>query len=307
MTWRYGHDMEPESRLMRYVLAVAQELNFTRAAASRHIAQPSLSAQIRLLEGQLGVTLLRRSTRAVTLTEAGQALVDRGPAALAGMEQAWEAARQAGRGELGTLQLAYPLSAGRDTIPQLLQVLHQAYPLITVTTEVLPTPKVLTAVRDGRAGVGVARAAASVAGTRLEPLRHDPLGVLVAADHPLVSGGPVDLTTVADYPIVIHPRAANPSHHDFIVDLFAARGLHPSLVERDIAFDLSQHLIIGGTVSTLVGRSAAVGLPNTLCWLPLSDQITVTVSLVLPAGEPAATVQRFVDLALAHAAAHDWL
>ena len=299
--------MEPESRLLRYFLAVAEELNFTRAANNLHIAQPSLSAQIRRLEAQLGVPLLRRSTRAVALTEAGQALLDRGPAALAGLEQAWQAARRAGRGEVGTLRLAYPLSAGHDTAPRLVQALHQAYPRIAVTTDVLPTPKVLRAVRDARADAGIARAPAPMEGTRLQPLRHDQIGVLVATDHPLAHKPAVELGDVADYPVVLHPRTANPSHHDFITDLFTSRALHPTMVERDITFDLSQRFITDGAATTLIGHSSAQNLPSNLCWIPLADPITVTVTLVLAANEPPATVKRFHQVARTHAAAHGWL
>jgi DNA-binding transcriptional LysR family regulator len=299
--------MEPETRLLRYFLAVAAELNFTRAANKLHISQPSLSAQIRQLEAQLGVSLLRRNTHAASLTEAGQALSDRGPAALAGLEQAWEAARQVGRGEAGTLRLAYTLSAGHDTAPQLVQALHDTYPQITVTTEVLPTPNVLLAVRDGRADVGIARAPAPMEGARLQALRDDPLGVLVAAEHPLAARPTVELSAVADYPLVLHPRSANASHYDFIVDLFVSRGLQPSLVERDITFDLSQRCVTNGAASSLVGRSSTVGLPGNVSWVPLADAITVAVTLVLPTGEQPATVKRFLQVARAHAAAHDWL
>lgn len=299
--------MEPESRLLRYFLEVAEELNFTRAADNLHIAQPSLSAQIRHLESQLGVTLLRRSTRAVSLTEAGRALVERGPAALAGMEQAWEAARRAGRGEVGTLRLAYPLSAGHDTAPCLIQALHETYPHITVTTEVLPTPKVLLAVRDGRADAGIARAPAPMEGTRLQPLREDRMGILVATDHPLAGNATAALSDVAGYPVVLHPRTANPSHYDFVVDLFASRGLQPTMVERDIAFDLSHRFIAGGAATTLVGHSSAQGLPSNVCWIPLADPVTVSVALVLAASESPATVECFQRVARTHAAAHGWL
>ena len=77
--------MEPEARLLRYFLAIAAELNFTRAAERLQIAQPALSAQIRQLEAQLGVQLLERTTRTVRLTAAGEVVREHGPGALAAL------------------------------------------------------------------------------------------------------------------------------------------------------------------------------------------------------------------------------
>lgn len=299
--------MDPDARLLRYFLAVAEELNFTRAAQRLHIAQPSLSAQIRQLEAQLGVQLLHRSTRSVSLTEAGRALQEHGPRAVTGLEQAWQAARDAGHGMIGTLRLAYPLSAGHDTVPQLVESMHHAHPGITVSTEVLPTPQVLAAVRDGRADAGVARTPAPLDGVRLRPLRQDPEGILVAADHPLAGSQAVELSTVANYPVVLHPRSDNPAHYDFIRGLFASRNLHPCFVERDIAFDLSQRAITDGTAVALVGHSAAIRLPADVHWVPLAEPILVTVALVLPAGDRAPITNHFTQVALTHAATYGWL
>src|SRR5215218_7462212 len=124
--------MSPEARLLRYFLAVADELNFTRAAEKLGIAQPALSAQIRRLEAQLDVRLLERTTRSVQLTDAGRIVQERGPAALAGLEQMWEAARRAGRGETGRLRVAYSPSAGYETAPRLVGALHARYPDIEI-------------------------------------------------------------------------------------------------------------------------------------------------------------------------------
>lgn len=299
--------MDPDLRMLRYFLAVAEELNFTKAAERLYIAQPSLSAQIRQLENQLGVPLLHRSTRTVSLTEAGQALLAHGPRALAGVQRAWQIARDAGHGLVGHLRLAYTLSAGHDTVPQLIQSLDETHPGITVTTEVLPTPQVLLAVRDGRADAGVARAPAPKSGVRITPVRNDAVGVLAATDHVLANRDAADLRDVADHPVVLHPRAANPAHHDFICELFASRGLRPSFVERDIAFDLSQRLVADGTAVALVGRSTALRLSPDLRWIPLAEPVAVTVALVLPAAGHSATADRFEAVALTYAAAHGWL
>jgi hypothetical protein len=76
---------------------------------------------------------------------------------------------------------------------------------------------------------------------------------------------------------------------------------------RAAAIDLTQRLITDGAAGTLVGRSCAPGLPGIVRWVPLRDTITVTVALVLTASEPPPTVQRFLHVARAHAAAHGWL
>ena len=133
--------MEPEVRLLRYFLAVAGELNFTRAAEALGIAQPALSAQIRQLEAQLGVQLLERTTRSVQLTDAGRVVQEQGPAALGALAGVWDAARRAGRGEVGRVRVAYSPSAGYETAPALVSAVRDRHPGIEVTTEVLSTPE----------------------------------------------------------------------------------------------------------------------------------------------------------------------
>ena len=100
-----------ELRHFRYFVAVAEELNFTRAAERLHIAQPPLSTQIRLLEEDLGMQLFLREKRRVYLTQAGRDLLVRAKAILAAADEAKSAVQRAARGESGELRPGYTPSA----------------------------------------------------------------------------------------------------------------------------------------------------------------------------------------------------
>jgi DNA-binding transcriptional LysR family regulator len=89
----------PELRRLRYFVAVATERNFTRAAERLHVAQPALSRQVRLLERELGVELLRRTTHEVALTDAGRFLLERAPGVLNATDELWRAVRGFAAGE----------------------------------------------------------------------------------------------------------------------------------------------------------------------------------------------------------------
>lgn len=300
--------MEPEARLLRYFLAVAAELNFTRAAERLQIAQPALSAQIRRLETQLGVKLLERTTRAVHLTAAGQVVHERGPAALAALADVWEAARRAGRGELGRLRVAYSPSAGYETAPALVAAARERYPGVEVTAEVMPTPDIVRAVREAQVDVGIARTPSSDRDVRLRTVRVEPLGVLVPEDHPLAARSEVTLAAVAQYPILMHPRSANPAQHDVITALLTRAGVTPRFVARSVAFDPTQRMIREGRAIGLVGISSTDGLAAGLRWVPIAERdATITIDLVLRAHDLPPAADRFERLAVATAAAKGWL
>src|SRR5689334_3110622 len=124
--------MDLEPRLLRYFLAVAEELHFGRAAARLYISQPSLSNQIQKLEHSLGEPLFVRTSRAVKLTAAGRGLLEEAPLVLAAMEQAAERVRLAGADVAGTVRLGYPPSAGFETIGALLAAVENDNPNMTV-------------------------------------------------------------------------------------------------------------------------------------------------------------------------------
>src|SRR5512137_594893 len=94
-------------RQLRYFVAVAEELNFSRAARRLHMSQPPLSLQIKAIEEELGATLLERTRRKVELTEPGRLFLDRARSVLAAVDGAGDAVRRVARGEEGEIRVAF--------------------------------------------------------------------------------------------------------------------------------------------------------------------------------------------------------
>src|SRR5919199_4976192 len=107
----------PDLRRLGYFVAVAQERNFTRAAERLHVAQPALSRQVRLLERELGVALLHRTTHAFELTEAGEFLLEHGSELADAADALWRDVRGFGAGQLGAVLRAYGGNPGHPAPP----------------------------------------------------------------------------------------------------------------------------------------------------------------------------------------------
>jgi hypothetical protein len=145
-------------------------------------------------------------------------------------------------------------------------------------------------------------------GVRLRIVRLERHGVLVPVGHALARGPEVELSAVASHPILVHPRAANPAHHNLLIDLFRGAGLEPRLVERPVAFDPTQRLIVEGRAIGLVGASSVAGIADGLCWVPLADPAPrLEVQLVLREVRTSPVADRFERVAVAFAAAAGWL
>jgi DNA-binding transcriptional LysR family regulator len=122
-----------ELRQLRYLVALAEELNFTRAAASEHIAQPALSQQIRRLEGEVGLALVERTTRHVALTEAGRLLVVRARRILAELDS-METELQGLRGmDTGHVTIGAMHTMGPVDLSLALALFHDLHPNVGLT------------------------------------------------------------------------------------------------------------------------------------------------------------------------------
>ncbi|TVT53539.1 LysR family transcriptional regulator [Amycolatopsis rhizosphaerae] len=215
-----------ELRQLRYFLTVAEELHFGRAAERLHIGQPAVSQQLRRLERELGVSLFDRTTRTVTLTEAGKRLVPHARAVIAAETRAKEAivglrAEQAGTVRLGTSD---GLGARLD---RLLARFSHYCPAAQVELVHAPTEQRLRAVRSGELDATLVRGKWDRPELRLIPVWTDRVLAALPAAHPLALRGEIEIAALAGLPLRLSPRTRNPALYDLVVASCREAGFEP--------------------------------------------------------------------------------
>lgn len=219
-----------ELRHLRYFRAVAEELHFGRAAERLHIAQPPLSQQIRQLEKELGVQLLVRSTRRVSLTAAGQAYLARTVAILDDVDDAGAQARRIDSGGEGHLSIGCVGSATYSLLPQFVRALREELPLVEVRVrgEML-APAQLAALVTGDIDIALLRPPVLDAGLRTERLRRDRLLVALPVGHLLAQRDSLTMADLRDEDFVAHAGQGRSVMGDLVVTLATEAGFTPRI------------------------------------------------------------------------------
>lgn len=184
--------MALDVRQIRCFIKVAESLHFGRAADQLHIAQSAVSRQIQALEKSLGVLLLHRNKRApIRLTDAGQHFLAEVRSGLAQLERAESAARQAGRGESGRIEIGYIASATYSgLLPSVIYAHHRDFPAVTVTLLEMETWRQLEALSENRIDVGFLRPRPEYPpGITVVPQLRETLSIALRVDHPLAATG----------------------------------------------------------------------------------------------------------------------
>ncbi|MBY8877703.1 LysR family transcriptional regulator [Actinacidiphila acidipaludis] len=197
-----------ELRQLEYLVAVADEGGFTRAATALHVAQPGVSAQIRQLERELGQPLFDRSARAVRLTEAGEAVLPYARAALEAVAGARLAVQELTGLLRGRVAIGTVTSLGSDmNVPGLLAAFHTEHPGVEITLTEDTSDRLLQGVLDGRydlAFAGLAGAAPPGIGT--QTVVDSALVAAVAPGDPLARRRSVPVRALADRPLIVLPH-----------------------------------------------------------------------------------------------------
>jgi len=244
-----------ELRHLRYFQALAETLNFTRAAERLHIAQPPLSRQIQLLEDELGVALIERG-RPLRLTEAGRFFYEHSSALLEQMTKVCDSTRRIGSGEKAWLGIGFAPSTLYGVLPELIRRLRSDAGLELGLSE-MTTLQQVAALKTGRIDVGFGRIHIDDAAIQQQVLTLDPLVAVLPAGHPLLPG-PVSLAELARESFVLYPGNPRPSYADHVLALFAAHGLRIAVAQWTNELQTAIGLVAAGIGITLVPASVQV-------------------------------------------------
>jgi DNA-binding transcriptional LysR family regulator len=288
-------------RLVEYFVAVAEELHFGRAAERLHIAQPSLSQQIRRLEAQLGVSLLERNSRNVHLTAAGQALLQEGRNTLSQAPHAIQTVRAAGAPRL---TVGFYGSAASELLPEVLREFSERLPGIEVSVRELLLGSV-DDILDGSVNIAFTRLLPGQAELEVEVLTQEPRLAALASTHPLASHEALTFADLRDESFVINPVA----RQDGPPPRWLAEQRRHELPGRVAAEATSLQeilaLVAAGRGVCLVPQAVADHYPRAnVRYMPVSDADPAVVSLAWRRGPICPAVKAFIE-ASRHVAASE--
>ncbi|MEV3973527.1 LysR substrate-binding domain-containing protein [Streptomyces sp. NPDC050698] len=277
-------------RRLRYFLAVADTLSFSRAAEELHIAQPVLSRQIALLERELGAVLLERSTRGTTLTDAGRLIAEDGRQLL---RSAGALERRARHAAQGIEQLTIGFMPGLLVTP-IVQGLRQSFPDIGIELVRTGWHDQVETILDGRVDLGLVRLPVPRRGLQIEPLFQEARVAVLSVSHPLAAAEELSPHALAEYDLLQSPHAA-PEWREARL----ARGLplptagdHPHEVEIKL-----ERVAASSGVAFLPASTARFYTRPDVVVRPVPGLATGTVGVAWAEGRDSAALNRAITLA----------
>ncbi|MBB3460832.1 LysR family transcriptional regulator [Rhizobium sp. BK377] len=241
-----------ELRHLRYFLAVAEEGNFTRAAARLGIGQPPLSQQIRDLETEIGATLFHRVPHGAELTAAGAAFLPEAKASLSAAEKARLAAQSANRGETGRLSLGFTASSAfNPVVSTTIRRFQARWPDVQLSLTEMNTLGLMQKLERGEVDAAFMRPGLDdPVGVRLKRLPDEPMVVALPASHPLAKRKTLALALLAREPFILFPRLVGLSLYDDVV-----RACHEAGFELTVAQEAPQISSVVNLVAADLGVS----------------------------------------------------
>jgi DNA-binding transcriptional LysR family regulator len=283
-------------RPLRYFVTLAETRHFGRAAARLHLSQPPLSRQLASLEAALGVRLIERSPRSVTLTAAGERFYTDAKSILAALDQAAKNARAAALGKSGELTIGFTMCAAYSVLPAYARAYGAAFPDVTLNlTEVVSNdlaPQVLNAQIDA----AIMFPGPPTKGLEMRTLVTEPLCVALSSDHPHARARTLDITQLADQAFVMASEEVAPSLRATLVEHCRQGGFEPEIRYEVRLQQTVLSLVEEGVGVALVPQSMRRARLAGVVFKPLEAAPSVAQILVWSRANRNPCLERFLEL-----------
>lgn len=292
--------MTIDFRQLRYFVTLADTLHFGRAATLLHISQPPLSRQIAALEQELGVLLLKRSTRLVELTAAGRHFHEQAQRIIGGLDTAVRGTQAIERGELGVLGVGFTMAAAWSVLPPLIKRYSDAFPQADVQlSEVLPR-ELNDALMSGNVDVGIAFPWQRPPGLEYLAVHSEPLCAVVPSGHRLAQGHEITVSDLAGEPFITFPATTAPALHDLVIGCCRDHGFEPRIRLETHLQQTIVNLVAEGLGVSLVPQSMSKMQLAGAEFRPASGTRMVEQGVIWAADNDNPCLARFLECAHAY-------
>lgn len=245
-----------EFRQLQLFVAVAEELHFGRAASRVRMAQPPFSQQIRKLENELGVDLLVRTSRRVSLTPAGTQLLEQARALFAKRAEAMASVRHVAKGEAGLLRVGFGASSAFGVLPEIVREFRIRHPQVVLRLDDRESLDIGAALKHGDLDIAILRAPFQYEGIETELLYQERFVLALPQEHPLARRKRIAMAALAGESFILFPRAVAPGLHDTIASICIQAGFSPRVVHEASSWPTVISLVKAGLGITIAPSSA---------------------------------------------------
>ena len=293
-------DADIELRHLRYFVAVAEELHFGRAAQRLHLAQPPLSQQIRKLEAMLGHALFHRTSRAVSLTNAGEVFLGRARRTLSTVAEDVEEVRSVGRGQRGALRVGFVGSGMLTPLPDVFRQYRRAFPNVQLMLHESFTSQVVRGLETRTLDVGFLRDGGMIEGLEVETLFSERYVAVLPARHPLATRKVITPAAMREEPFVFYSPDAGHLAFGKPMSIFDGARSRPRVVQ-EASHWLTILRLIGAGLGVSIGPACVEQIlpPEVICRPLRGVKVKSDIELAYRRGESRAVVEAFVRLARA--------
>ncbi|MFE9193036.1 LysR substrate-binding domain-containing protein [Micromonospora sp. NPDC007208] len=273
--------MEPELRHLRYFVAVAEELHFSRAAARLRMAQPPLSQQIRQLEAMIGTPLFVRTSRSVALTPAGEAYLERCRRVLATVVDDVHEAGRIGRGEQGRFDIGFVSSAIQLGLAAPIRRFRERHPAVHLRLHEAYTAHIIDRLLTGEVDLGVVRDAEDHDELVATAFAVESFVAVLPAEHPHAGDPAINAAALRHDPFVFFPRLAGERAYQRNLRPCLEAGYTPRIVQDASSWATVAHLVASGLGVTIAPASVSAVVPVSVRVLPLTGTVATTEVQIL--------------------------